>query len=178
MLVKSEWEGDPENLMDKFSSSSKFRKRQPGAIHTIHKKCSSLLERERIHVVPAFPLPPKSAKPSEHRVCDSNTGQLLLPQAQLPEQGWSWAKSPLSVASPEGPSMCLRMLLLAESEPVEGFCGHTGKTCRAVDWQIDILSLAPSSVIGYFGLGPEGMFDLQLILHQRVEGLRSVEINC
>lgn len=133
MLVKSEWEGDPENLMDKFSSSSKFRKRQPGAIHTIHKKCSSLPERERIHVVPAFPLPPKSAKPSEHRVCDSNTGQLLLPQAQLPEQGWSWAKSPLSVASPEGPSMCLRMLVLAEREsPWKDSAGILGR--RVVRW--------------------------------------------
>lgn len=74
--------------------------------------------------------------------------------------------------------MCLRMLVLAEREPVEGFCGHTGKTCREADWQIDILSLAPSSVIGCFGLGPEGLCDSQLILHQRVEGQRSVEINC
>lgn len=45
-------------------------------------------------------------------------------------------------------------------------------------WQIDILSLAPSSVIGCFGLGPEGLCDSQLVLHQRVEGRRSVEINC
>lgn len=61
---------------------------------------------------------------------------------------------------------------------MEGFSGHTGETCYEVDWQIDILSLALSSVIGCFWLGLECIFDLQVILNHQVEQLRSVKINC
>lgn len=173
-----EWVGgDLENSMDKFSSSYKFRKWQPGAVHTIHKICSSLLERE--DSCDSFSPPQnKSTQPSEHRLWDSNSRQFLLPQAWLPDLGWSWAKSLLSVAPSEGPSMCLGMLVPAEWEPMEGFCGHTGKTCYEADWQIDILSLALSSVIGCFWLGLECIFDLQVILNHQVEQLRSVKINC